>query len=94
MRSFVKIKSSQNGEITLSTTDIVKSCSSRDFFYVASMSLNAIRENKNLAKISRFTVVAIFKGMVKTVLNGLFGICIRYKLCHMHVIMHSGDKFE
>ena len=31
MRSFVKIKSSQNGEITLSTTDIVKSCSRRDF---------------------------------------------------------------
>ena len=31
MRSFVKIKSSPNGEITLSTTDIVKSCSSRDF---------------------------------------------------------------
>ena len=32
MRSFVKIKSSQNSEITLSTTDIVKSCSRRDFF--------------------------------------------------------------
>ena len=56
MRSFVKIKSSQNGEITLSTTDIVKSCSRRDF-YVASMSFNAICENKNLAKISRFTVI-------------------------------------
>ena len=58
------------------------------------MSFNAIRENKNLAKISRFTVVAIFKGMVQDALNGLLGICIRYKLCHIHVITHSGDKFE
>ena len=31
MRSFVKMKSSQNGEITLSITDIGKSCSSREF---------------------------------------------------------------
>ena len=31
MRSFVKTKSSKNGEITLSFTDIVKSCPSRDF---------------------------------------------------------------
>ena len=31
MRSFVKIKSSQNGEITLSFTDIVKSCPSCEF---------------------------------------------------------------
>ena len=31
MRSFVKIKSSRNGEITLSFTDKVKSCPSRDF---------------------------------------------------------------
>ena len=29
--SFVKIKSSQNGEITLLFTDIVKSCPSREF---------------------------------------------------------------
>ena len=58
-----------------------------------------------LAKISEFTVanlprekalliVAIFKGMVQDALNGLLGICIRYKLCHIHVITHSGDKFE
>ena len=31
MRSFVKIKSSPNGEITLSITDIGKSCTSREF---------------------------------------------------------------
>ena len=31
MRSFVKIKSSRNGEITPSITDIGKSCTSREF---------------------------------------------------------------
>ena len=31
MRSFVKIKSSQNSEITLSFTDIENSCPSREF---------------------------------------------------------------
>ena len=31
MRSFVKIKSSRNGEITLSFTGVVKSCHSREF---------------------------------------------------------------
>ena len=31
MRSFVKIQSSRNGEITLSLTDIGKSCPSHDF---------------------------------------------------------------
>ena len=31
MQSFVKIKSSRNGEITLSITDICKSCASRGF---------------------------------------------------------------
>ena len=30
MRSFVKMKSSQNGEITLSFTDMVKSCPSHE----------------------------------------------------------------
>ena len=58
MRSFVKIKSSQNGEITLSLTDKGKACQSRDF-YVANMSFNAICENKILVKISEFTVYQI-----------------------------------
>ena len=52
MRSFVKIKSSQKGEITLSTTDIDESYHSP----VESMSFNVIREIKILAKISGFTV--------------------------------------
>ena len=55
MRSFVKIKSPRNGEITLSFTDIGKSCKSRDFS-VANMSFNAYRENKIIAKNSGFTV--------------------------------------
>ena len=33
MRSFMKIKSSRNGEIALSFTDIGKPCPSRVFFY-------------------------------------------------------------
>ena len=55
MRSFVKIKSSRNGEITLSFTDIGKSYPSRDFL-MSQICFNAIRENKILAKISEFTV--------------------------------------
>ena len=56
MRSFVKIKSLRNGEITLSVTDIGKSSTSRNFS-AARMSFNAICENKILAKISGFTVL-------------------------------------
>ena len=52
MRSFVKIKTSGNGEITLSFTDIGKS-------NVANVYFNAIRENGILAKISEFTVMII-----------------------------------
>ena len=54
-RSFVKTKSSRNGEITLTFTDKCKPCHSRDF-YVANMSFITIREKKILAKISEFTV--------------------------------------
>ena len=55
MRSFVKIKSSQNGEITLSFMDegnhvIVPN------FCVANMSFNAIHPKRILAKILEFTV--------------------------------------
>ena len=50
---FLKIKSSGNGEIILSFTDIGKSCPRSK---VANMSFNAILENKNLVKISEFTV--------------------------------------
>ena len=55
MRSFKKIRSLRNAEITLSFTDEGKLCQSRDF-YVAYMSFKAIRENKILTKISKFTV--------------------------------------
>ena len=51
----MKIKSSRNGEIILSITDIGKS-SLVAIFCAARMSFNAIRENKILAKISGFTV--------------------------------------
>ena len=55
MRSFVKIKSSRNGEITLSFTDEGKLCQSRECLrrkYV----FKTIHENKILAKISEFTI--------------------------------------
>ena len=55
MRSFVKMKSSQNGEITLSFSDIVKSCQSQ-IFSIANMLFNAICKNKILTKFSGFTV--------------------------------------
>ena len=46
LRNFasVKLKPSQNGEITLSLTDVGKSCPSRDFL-TSQMSLNTIREH-------------------------------------------------
>ena len=46
MHSFVKIKSSRNGEITLSFRDISLSCPSCNFFYITNMSFKAFRENK------------------------------------------------
>ena len=52
MQSFVKIKSSQNGEITLSFTDLGKSCISDEFL----TSFNSIRKNKILAEIPESTV--------------------------------------
>ena len=55
VRSFAIIKPSRMDDITLSFTDIGKSCPVRDFF-VANVSFSAIRENKILAKISEFTV--------------------------------------
>ena len=55
MRSFVKIKPSRIGDITLSLTDIGITCSVPDF-YDANVSFNAIRESKIPAKISEFAV--------------------------------------
>ena len=55
MRSFVKIKSSRNGEIILSFTDTGKSCLCHDILPPFLMSFNAIGENKILTNISEFT---------------------------------------
>ena len=52
MRSFVKIKPSRNGKITLSFIDIGKS----RIFHITNMSFNDVRKNKILAKIFESTV--------------------------------------
>ena len=52
----MKIKPSQNGEITLLFTEVGKSCPRSEFFKVANMPFNAFLRNKVLAKISEFTV--------------------------------------
>ena len=53
----MKIKHSQNGEITLSPTDVVgESCHSCSFLTWQICLFNAIRENNTLAKISGFTI--------------------------------------
>ena len=54
----MKTISPRNGEITLSFTDIGKSCP-KCTFNASNMYFNAIRENKILAKISEFTVVEL-----------------------------------
>ena len=53
MRSFVKIKSLQKGEITHLLMKVNRVIVAN--FYVANMSFNAIRENKILAEISEST---------------------------------------
>ena len=58
MRSFVKIKSSQNGEISLSITDKGKSCTSRKLL-APQECLSALFAGKNPEKISGFTVFTI-----------------------------------
>ena len=57
-RSFVKIKSSRNGEIILPFTDIVNLPLS-GILNVANMFINAIHENKILAKMSELTVLSL-----------------------------------
>ena len=54
MRSFVKIKSSRNGGITLSFTDEGKSCQS--LISTPQICLLTLMKNKILAEISEFTV--------------------------------------
>ena len=59
LRNFAEMKPSQNGEVNSPLTGVGKSCTytSPDFFNIANMSLNVIRENKILAKKSEFTVL-------------------------------------
>ena len=54
--SFVKIKSSRNGKITVSVTDVVKSCFSCKFLTWQICLLHIIHENNILTKISKPTV--------------------------------------
>ena len=56
MQSFAQTKSSRNGKITLSITDIGKSCTSCEFLAPEECLLTLFAKNKILAKISRFTV--------------------------------------
>ena len=62
MRSFAKIESSQNGEIKLSFTDIVKSCPSREFLAFQICYLRLFAKIKFSRKISGFTVS--YKGLL------------------------------
>ena len=55
MQSFMKIKLSRNGEITLSLMKVNHVIVAN--FYVANMSFNTIPKNKIPAKTSKFTVL-------------------------------------
>ena len=57
---FCEIKPSRNEEMTLSFTDVGKSCPSLEFFNVGNISFNVIHENKILAKISEFTMSLVY----------------------------------
>ena len=85
MRSFVKIKPSRIGDITLSFTDIGKACHVCDF-YIANVSFNVIRENQILAKISEFTVITAgvlihFPVKITNINESFFCFCIVYYKC-------------
>ena len=57
MQSFVKIKSSRNGKIILSVTDIGKSYPSRNFLTLKICLFKAIPENFIFEKTSELTVL-------------------------------------
>ena len=59
MRSFVKIKSSRNGEITLSFTDIGKSSPCPEFLLLQICLLLLFAQSKILAKTSESTIVVM-----------------------------------
>ena len=58
MRSFVKIKSMRNGEITLSFTDIGKSCPSSEFLTLQ-ICLLMLNLKTKFSKSSEFTVKVV-----------------------------------
>ena len=64
MRSFVKIKPSRNGKITLSFIDIGKSCLSREFFHITNMSFNAISKIKFSRKFPNLQSIFLFMYML------------------------------
>ena len=57
MRCFVKIKHSQNGQITLSLIDVGKLCLSLKFLMCQLCLLALFARNKFFSKISKFTVI-------------------------------------
>ena len=63
-----EIKPSGNGEITLSFTDVGKSCPNHEFVTLQ-ICFNPIRENKILAKISEFTVYHVQREHNSTITN-------------------------
>ena len=60
MRSLAKIKPSQNEKISLSFTDVGKSCKTRKYF-TWQMSFNAIREIKFSGKFSNLQYIPVKK---------------------------------
>ena len=71
-------------------------------FYVENMSLNAIRENKILAKISEFTVLILIMQYVHNVWSNIFFIRKQYRsrsagfigsnLIRIHSVIHPHNK--
>ena len=58
-QSFVKIKPSRIGKITLSFIKLGKYCLCRATFHITNMSFNAIREIEILTKMSKSTVLCL-----------------------------------
>ena len=56
MQSFTKIKTSQNGDITLPFTDVSNSCSSPEFLTMQICLFKLFEKIKKPMKISEFTV--------------------------------------
>ena len=62
MRSIMKVKSSRNGEITLSFSDLGKSCSLR-ICNIANMSFNALSENLNTSTELSYRATGLNSGL-------------------------------